>query len=71
MDFNVPANVYYGTQTLHEFLERTVWHAGQHTRQLQLAVERLGLRVDPPLSAQDLAGLPLPENIWDDQLPFR
>jgi glutaredoxin len=69
-DFDALANVYYGTQTLHEFLERTVWHAGQHTRQLQLAVEKLGLRVDPPLTAEDLAGLPLPENVWDDQLRF-
>jgi len=70
VDFNVRADVYYGIQTLHEFLERTVWHAGQHTRQLQLGVERLGLRVDPPLTDRDLAGLPMPENVWDDQLRF-
>ena len=70
LDFDARADVYYGTQTLHEFLERTVWHTGQHTRQLQLAVERLGLHVDPPLNAEDLAGLPMPENVWYDQLRF-
>ena len=69
-DFDCRADVYYGEQTLHEFLERTVWHAGQHTRQLELAVTKLGLRVDPPLTAADLAGLPLPENVWDDTLRF-
>ena len=68
--FDARADVYYGTQTLHEFMERTVWHAGQHTRQLELAVKKLRLPVDPPLMAEDLAGLPLPENVWDDKLRF-
>jgi len=67
-DYAARADVYYGVQTLHEFMERTVWHAGQHTRQLQLAVEKLGLTVDPPLTDRELAGLPLPENIYDDQI---
>lgn len=70
VDFEAPADVYYGVQTLHEFLERTVWHAGQHTRQLQLAVERLGLRPEPPLTESDFAGLPMPENVYDDQIKF-
>ena len=38
-DFAMPAQVYYGRQTLNEFLERTTWHAGQHVRQLTLVVE--------------------------------
>jgi len=67
-DFRARADVYFGTQTLHEFMERTVWHAAQHMRQLELGALRLGLRVDPPISAEDLAGLPLPENVWDDQV---
>lgn len=64
------ADVYYGEQTMHEFLERTVWHSGQHTRQLQLVVEKLGLMPDGPLSAGDIDGLPMPTNIFDDQLQF-
>jgi uncharacterized damage-inducible protein DinB/glutaredoxin len=69
-DLSAAADVYYGVQTLHEFLERTVWHGAQHTRQLQLVVEKLGLVPNPPLTAADLAGLPLPDNIWDDKLEF-
>lgn len=64
------ADVYYGDQTMHEFLERTVWHSGQHTRQLQLVVEKLGLAPDGPLSPADLEGLPMPTNVFDDQLQF-
>jgi hypothetical protein len=66
----VHADVYYGEQTLHEFLERSVWHAAQHTRQLQLVVEKLGLKPNPALTAADLAGLPLPDHVWDDKLKF-
>jgi glutaredoxin/uncharacterized damage-inducible protein DinB len=69
-DMAAHADVYYGEQTLHEFLERSVWHAAQHTRQLQLVVETLGLTPNPPLTAADLAGLPLPDNVWDDKLKF-
>src|ERR1700676_1941680 len=69
-DMAAHADVYYGEQTLHEFLERSVWHAAQHTRQLQLVVEKLGLVPNPPLSAADLAGLPLPDHVWDDNLKF-
>jgi hypothetical protein len=25
---------------------------------------------NPPLTAADLAGLPLPDNVWDDKLEF-
>ena len=42
-DWKARANVYYGEQTLHEFLERTTWHAAQHTRQLQMIVARFGM----------------------------
>src|ERR1700682_1883653 len=69
-DVATRADVYYGVQTLHEFLERPVWHAAQHTRQLQLVVEKLGLTPNPPLTAADLAGLPVPDNVWDDKLKF-
>ena len=30
-NWGAKADVYYGDQTLHQFLERTTWHASQHT----------------------------------------
>ena len=57
---------YYGDQTLHEALERTTWHAAQHARQLMVVIESLGAPVTTPLTAADLAGLPLPAKAWDD-----
>jgi len=69
-DFAVKADVYYGEQTLLDFLERTAWHAAQHTRQLQLVVERLGVSPAHGLAAESLAGLPLPINVWDDAMQF-
>jgi len=46
-DFEASADVYYGKQSLHEFLERTAWHAGQHARQLQLVLTSLGIAPPP------------------------
>ena len=69
-DFSRPADVYYGTQSLHEFLERSTWHSAQHTRQLALVVEKLGMTPDHPLGPAELAGLPLPDHAWDDKLAF-
>ncbi len=68
MNWKGPANVYYGKQTVHEFLERTTWHAGQHTRQLQAVVESLGLVPNTLITAETLSGLPMPANIYDDQM---
>ena len=67
-DFSAPADVYYGGQNLHQFFERTTWHSGQHTRQLQTIVEKLGATPDRPLTSSDLAGLPIPDNVWDDKM---
>ena len=69
-NFTRKADVYYGEQTMHEFLERTVWHSGQHARQLQLVVEKLDLVADGPILPKDIAGLPMPANVFDDQLQF-
>ena len=69
-DYRANADVYYGEQTLHEFLERTTWHAAQHTRQLMLVVESLGIIPAAPITQDDIAGLPIPENVWDDKLKF-
>lgn len=58
---------YYGDQTVHQVLERTTWHSAQHTRQLMVVLESLGIPIDGPLTAADLRGLPLPEKAWDDE----
>jgi hypothetical protein len=55
---------YYGPQAADELLERTVWHAGQHLRQLYVLAERLGVTPPAPLPMDALDGLPLPEAIW-------
>jgi hypothetical protein len=52
-------------QPLHEVFERSAWHSAQHVRQLAAVLEREGLRPDGPLTAEDLAGLPLPERLWE------
>ena len=66
-DFNRQAQCYYGAQSLHDFLERTAWHAGQHARQLMLVLEKLGIEPDRPLTDEDFAGLPMPAEVWDDE----
>jgi glutaredoxin len=66
-DFGRAARVYYGEQTLHDFMERTAWHSGQHTRQLALVLEKLGIAPDGKLAPADFAGLPMPANVWDDE----
>jgi glutaredoxin len=71
MDFKQPGEVYYGEVSLHEVLERTGWHSGQHTRQIILMLsEKLGIQPDTPLKDNDLKGLPLPKNIWDNERSF-
>jgi glutaredoxin len=54
---------WWGHRTLLEVFEREVWHTAQHTRQLMLALELLGIDPDRPLAERDFAGLPLPEGI--------
>jgi hypothetical protein len=65
-DIDASMDTYYGPQTLHEVLERTAWHAAQHARQLMVVIESTGRAVREPLTAADLARLPLPEKAWDD-----
>ena len=70
-DFKQPGKVYYGEVSLHEVLERTGWHSGQHTRQIMLMLrEKLGIEPDQPISDAELAGLPLPKNVWDNERSF-
>jgi glutaredoxin len=66
IDWTAKADVYYGVQTQHQFLERTTWHCGQHARQLMWVLERLGIGVQRPLAATLFEGLPMPQQVWDD-----
>jgi DinB superfamily/Glutaredoxin len=66
-DFLRQALVYYGDVTLHEFLERTTWHSGQHVRQLVMVLEILGIEPDKPPPKEIFAGLPMPDKVWDDE----
>ena len=65
-DFSAKAHVYYGDVTLHEYLERTTWHSGQHVRQLVMVLEMLGVEPDRRPARETFAGLPMPEKVWDD-----
>jgi hypothetical protein len=56
---------YYGDQVLHHVLERCTWHSAQHARQVIAVLERFGIAPDGPLSANDYAGLPMPEGLWE------
>jgi hypothetical protein len=68
-DFARKASVYYGDVTLHEFLERTTWHSGQHVRQTMMVLDMLGIAPDGPLRPAAFAGLPMPDKVWDDERP--
>jgi hypothetical protein len=68
-DYERKANVYYGDVTLHEFLERTTWHSGQHVRQLMMVLGQLGIAPDKPVGAETFDGLPMPDKVWDDEKP--
>lgn len=56
---------YYGDTVAHRVFERVTWHSAQHCRQLVAVLERMGIQPDRPLTASDLAGLPLPERLWE------
>jgi hypothetical protein len=68
-DFARKASAYYGDVTLHEFLERTTWHSGQHVRQLMMVLDMLGIAPNGPLGRETFAGLPMPDKVWDDERP--
>jgi glutaredoxin len=65
-EWSEQADVYYGDPSLHEYFERTVWHTGQHARQLEWIVEeRFGLQAEPSLDPELWEGLPMPEKVWN------
>ena len=69
-DFARKAKVYYGDVTLHEYLERTTWHSGQHVRQLTMVLAMLGIEPDRAPTKEIFAGLPMPDKVWDDERPI-
>jgi hypothetical protein len=56
---------YYGPQQLHEVLERSTWHIGQHTRQWMMLLDMAGIAFERPLRDADFADLPMPKQVWD------
>jgi hypothetical protein len=62
---SVEIPTYYGPQPLHVVFERSTWHSAQHARQLIHVLERNGIKPNQPLTADDLAGLPLPERLFE------
>ncbi len=56
---------YYGNQAAHDVLERCTWHSAQHCRQLAIVLDRYGIKADGPPTPELLAGLPLPEGLWE------
>ncbi len=70
-DFDEAADTYYGEQSKHDFLERTTWHAGQHTRQMMMILETfMGIAPTDPLGPDVWKDLPMPEKVWDDEKPI-
>lgn len=60
-----PVKTYYGAQKMHQLFERCTWHSAQHSRQLIAVLERFGIAPNGRLSKDDLAGLPLPERLFE------
>jgi hypothetical protein len=56
---------YYGPQLLHEYLERTTWHCGQHVRQWMMLLGMAGIEPDQPLGDDAFVSLPMPSSVWD------
>jgi len=56
---------YFGQASLHALLERSTWHPAQHTRQLTSVLEGFDIAVNKRLTPEVLAGLPLPERLWE------
>ena len=60
-----PVKTFYGTPPMHQLFERSTWHSAQHTRQLIAVLERFGIEPQERITAEDLAGLPLPQGLWE------
>ena len=64
-DLKRTLKTYYGDTMAHKVYERITWHSAQHVRQLAHVLENMGMKPDRPLTQEDLAGLPLPERLFE------
>ncbi len=56
---------FFGMQPIYMLFERSTWHSAQHARQFIAVLERFGIEPNGRLTKEDLAGLPLPERLWE------
>jgi hypothetical protein len=56
---------YYGPQLLHELMERTTWHCGQHVRQWFMLLDMAGIAPAVTLDDSAFVDLPMPSSVWD------
>jgi hypothetical protein len=56
---------YYGPQMLHEVLERTTWHCGQHVRQWFMLLGMAEIEPVALLDQRAFKDLPMPSSVWD------
>jgi glutaredoxin len=59
-----PAEFEGGLKSTQEFLDRSSWHSAQHIRQLAFVLERDGVELNPPWSADMIQGLGVPAGLW-------
>jgi hypothetical protein len=64
-DNEPPEALQTGDDVARRVFERCTWHSAQHCRQLVAVLERMDIKADRPLTPEDLAGLPLPERLWE------
>ena len=64
MPMDTPMEDNWGIRTVHHTMERQAWHAAQHARQIMMFLDQLGIAPNHRLSGEDLAGLPLPDDVW-------
>lgn len=60
-----PLKMFYGVHSMHSFLERSVWHTAQHTRQILWWCKEKGIPVEQQLTEEILQGLPVPKGLWE------
>ncbi len=63
-------DTYYGRQPMVGVLERTTWHVAQHLRQLDRVLDLVGVTSRRPIEPALLADLPLPNDVWDREVPL-
>ena len=59
------ADTYFGDQSLHTVINRTVWHSAQHLRQLVDLCQTQQAQLEIPEISHLLQDLPLPQKVWD------